>query len=124
MSKETLTNGMGEKTTIEGAVVVDRYEDQGLTIKYCSDYPTPYWVEDDNCTELISYHTIEEAQAYVDGCNANVNLDLLEALKVLADYSDKAIQELCDRDTGWYYQLKAALSKAEQTIAKAEGGDG
>ena len=45
--------------------------------------------------------------------------ELLEALKQLADYGDKTVQEICDQDTGWYYQLKSALNKAEQAIAKA-----
>lgn len=54
---------------------------------------------------------------------SNCHDELLEALKSLADCGDKVVQELCDQDTGWYYQFKAALSKAEQTIVNAERGE-
>jgi len=68
-----------------------------------------------------SIESQDKTQAEID---ANARLiatapELLEALKQLADYGDKTVQEICDQDTGWYYQLKSALNKAEQAIAKA-----
>ena len=49
-----------------------------------------------------------------------LNADLGRALEGLEDYTSKAINEINDQDTGWYYQLIAATQKARAILAKAK----
>lgn len=46
--------------------------------------------------------------------------ELLEALKLLADYAERVSADICDQDTGWFYQFGAATDKANNAIRKAK----
>ena len=47
--------------------------------------------------------------------------ELLEALERIADYAGRVSHDICDQDTGWFYQFGAATDKALTAIAKATG---
>lgn len=44
---------------------------------------------------------------------------LLKALIKLEDYATRVEADLCDQDTGWYYQFGAAIEKARTAIQEA-----
>jgi len=47
--------------------------------------------------------------------------ELLVALKRLHKYAALVEVDLCDQDTGWYYQFGAAIEKARNVLYKLEG---
>ena len=50
-------------------------------------------------------------------------LDLLRELESLADYAQRVSADICDQDTGWFYQFGAATDRANAAIAKATGDE-
>ena len=47
--------------------------------------------------------------------------ELLEKLQRLEKFAAFVEADLCDQDTGWYYQFGSAIEKAQTAIAKATG---
>jgi hypothetical protein len=49
--------------------------------------------------------------------------EILEVLKRLHKYAELVEKDICDQDTGWYYQFGAAIEKAGNLLYRLEWKD-
>jgi len=87
-----------------------------------SNWKIKYW-ETEQCYEVTNKKGFTIAHAIRSNANAKLiasTPELLATLERLADYAERVAQDICDQDTGWFYQFGAATDKARNAINKAK----